>query len=137
VLTLRPAPLRNLRIDRINIRRATALAMQRAINHLSCPPVHLLVDGLPVPELGLEAQTAIVDGDAKVHSIAAASILAKVTRDPQRTVPKGWTPIAPSVRTTRGSSRFTGGVRVTIGCRGCGAVHYFAVRKPCAPAPHP
>jgi ribonuclease HII len=68
-------------IDRINIRRATALAMQRAIRRLSCPPAHLLVDGLAVPELGLEAQTAIVDGDAKVHSIAAASIIAKVTRD--------------------------------------------------------
>jgi ribonuclease HII len=68
-------------IDRINIRRATALAMQRAISRLSCPPAHLLVDGLAVPELGLEGQTAIVDGDAKVHSIAAASILAKVTRD--------------------------------------------------------
>lgn len=68
-------------IDRINIRRATALAMQRAIRRLSCPPAHLLVDGLRVPELGDEGQTAIVDGDAKVHSIAAASILAKVTRD--------------------------------------------------------
>ena len=68
-------------IDRINIRRATAVAMQRAIAHLSCPPGHLLVDGLAVPELGLDAQTAIVDGDAKVHCIAAASILAKVTRD--------------------------------------------------------
>ena len=68
-------------IDRINIRRATALAMQRAIARLKCPPGHLLVDGLPVPELGREAQTAIVDGDAKVHCIAAASILAKVTRD--------------------------------------------------------
>jgi ribonuclease HII len=68
-------------IDRINIRRATALAMQRAIRRLACPPGHLLVDGLPVPELGTERQTAIVDGDAKVHSIAAASILAKVTRD--------------------------------------------------------
>jgi len=68
-------------IDRINIRRATALAMQRAIARLRCPPGHLLVDGLPVPELGREGQTAIVDGDAKVHCIAAASILAKVTRD--------------------------------------------------------
>jgi ribonuclease HII len=68
-------------IDRINIRRATALAMERAIRHLSCPPGHLLVDGLAVPELGLDGQTAIVDGDAKVHCIAAASIIAKVTRD--------------------------------------------------------
>jgi ribonuclease HII len=68
-------------IDRINIRRATAVAMQRAIRHLTCPPGHLLVDGLAVPELGVDGQTAIVDGDAKVHCIAAASILAKVTRD--------------------------------------------------------
>jgi ribonuclease HII len=68
-------------IDRINIRRATALAMQRAIARLSCPPGRLLVDGLRVPELGTETQTAIVDGDAKVHCIAAASILAKVVRD--------------------------------------------------------
>jgi len=68
-------------IDRINIRRATALAMERAIRRLRCPPGHLLVDGLAVPELGLEGQTAIVDGDAKVHCIAAASIVAKVVRD--------------------------------------------------------
>jgi ribonuclease HII len=68
-------------IDRINIRRATALAMERAIRRLTCPPEHLLVDGLAVPELGAERQTAIVDGDALVHSIGAASILAKVTRD--------------------------------------------------------
>jgi ribonuclease HII len=68
-------------IDRLNIRRATALAMQRAIARLSVPAEHLLVDGLPVPELGTETQTAIVDGDALVHCIGAASILAKVTRD--------------------------------------------------------
>jgi ribonuclease HII len=68
-------------IDRINIRRATALAMHRAIARLQHRPEHLLVDGLPVPELGLEWQTAVVDGDAKVHSIACASILAKVWRD--------------------------------------------------------
>ena len=68
-------------IDRFNIRRATALAMQRALRALPVQPEHLLVDGLPVPELGLDRQTAIVDGDHLVHSIACASILAKVCRD--------------------------------------------------------
>jgi ribonuclease HII len=68
-------------IDRLNIRRATALAMNRAIARLSIRPEHLLVDGLTVPELGTDWQTAVVDGDARVHSIACASILAKVWRD--------------------------------------------------------
>ncbi|MBW3630534.1 MAG: ribonuclease HII [Gemmatimonadetes bacterium] len=68
-------------IDLLNIRRATALAMQRAIFRLGLVPDHLLVDGLPVPELGLEGQTAVVEGDHKVHSIACASIVAKVCRD--------------------------------------------------------
>lgn len=68
-------------IDRINIRRATALAMERALRGLRLSPDHLLVDGLPVPELGLHRQTAVVEGDASVHSIACASIVAKVVRD--------------------------------------------------------
>jgi ribonuclease HII len=68
-------------IDRINIRRATALAMERAVRRLRVRPDHLLVDGLPVPELGLEWQTAVVEGDRAVHAIACASILAKVCRD--------------------------------------------------------
>jgi ribonuclease HII len=68
-------------IDLVNIRCATALAMQRAIRRLRVAPQHLLVDGLPVPELGLEWQTAVVEGDRRVHSIACASIIAKVCRD--------------------------------------------------------
>jgi ribonuclease HII len=68
-------------IDRLNIRRATALAMRRAIGRLGMVPEHLLVDGLPVPELGLDGQTAMVAGDHHVHSIACASIVAKVCRD--------------------------------------------------------
>lgn len=68
-------------VDRLNIRKATAVAMQRALQRLSVTPQHILVDGLPVPELGLEWQTAVVGGDAAVHSIACASILAKVCRD--------------------------------------------------------
>jgi ribonuclease HII len=67
-------------IDRLNILRATFLAMERAIAALSIPPDHLLIDGLPVPVFK-QPQTAIVGGDAKSMSIAAASVIAKVTRD--------------------------------------------------------
>lgn len=67
-------------IDEINILRATHLAMRRAVDRLAIPPDHLIVDGLPVPILG-DAQTAVVEGDARVHCVACASIIAKVTRD--------------------------------------------------------
>lgn len=67
-------------IDRLNILRATILAMQRAVTALSTQPEHLLIDGLPVSGFS-ESQTAIVGGDAKSMSIAAASVIAKVTRD--------------------------------------------------------
>ena len=67
-------------IDRLNIRRATALAMQRALRRLG-PVDHLLVDGHRMPELGLENQTALVKGDSRSLSIACASIVAKVCRD--------------------------------------------------------
>jgi ribonuclease HII len=67
-------------IDRWNIRRASILAMRRALAHLSLEPAHVLVDGLPCPELG-RAHEAIVDGDARCQSIAAASVIAKVVRD--------------------------------------------------------
>jgi ribonuclease HII len=67
-------------IDRFNIRRATALAFRRALARLSPPVDYVLLDGLAVPELGREHE-AIVDGDAKIQSIAAASVLAKLVRD--------------------------------------------------------
>lgn len=67
-------------VDRLNILRATHLAMRRALEHLSVAPEHVLVDGLPVPALG-PGQTAVVGGDAKSYTIASASIVAKVTRD--------------------------------------------------------
>jgi ribonuclease HII len=92
-------------IDRINIRKASALAMRRAVLHLlgipltahraplteaapltaHCSPLTLdqctiLIDGLPLPELGLPHE-ALVDGDARCCSIAAAGIIAKVVRD--------------------------------------------------------
>jgi ribonuclease HII len=67
-------------IDRLNILRATFLAMQRAVTALPVQPDHLLIDGLPVPVFH-QPQTAIIGGDAKSLSIAAASVIAKVTRD--------------------------------------------------------
>ncbi len=67
-------------VDRLNVLRATHVAMRRALDRLPVPPDHVIVDGLPVPILG-EAQTAVVEGDRRVHSVACASILAKVTRD--------------------------------------------------------
>ena len=67
-------------IDRLNILRATHLAMARALDALPRRPDHALVDGLPVRGLPVE-HTALVEGDALSLSIAAASIIAKVTRD--------------------------------------------------------
>jgi ribonuclease HII len=67
-------------IDRVNILRATWQAMAAAREGLSPAPDWTLVDGRPVPPLG-EACTAIVRGDSRSLSIAAASVIAKVTRD--------------------------------------------------------
>jgi ribonuclease HII len=67
-------------IERINIRCASALAMRRAIERLPFFPDYLLVDGTALPELG-SAHEPLVNGDAKCHSIAAASVLAKEMRD--------------------------------------------------------
>jgi ribonuclease HII len=67
-------------VDRINILRASHLAMRRALQRLRLVPDHVFVDGLPVPDLGYP-NTAVVDGDAKVHCIACASVVAKVVRD--------------------------------------------------------
>jgi len=66
-------------IDRIGILNAAHLAFQRALHHLSLTPDHLLVDGYPIPYAG--EQTALIKGDSRSQSIAAASIIAKVTRD--------------------------------------------------------
>lgn len=67
-------------IDEINILQATFLAMRRAVGGLEAQPDLALVDGNRKPGLGFDEVT-IVKGDAKCISIAAASILAKVTRD--------------------------------------------------------
>ncbi len=67
-------------IGDLNILKATHLAMRRAVLALTPVPEHALVDGLPVRELPV-AQTALVGGDGLSMSIAAASVIAKVTRD--------------------------------------------------------
>ena len=67
-------------IDRINILQATHRAMNAALEQLRPPPQHVLVDGSPVNSMR-RPTTPLVNGDARSYSIAAASVLAKVTRD--------------------------------------------------------
>ncbi len=67
-------------IDRVNILRATTRAMNRALARLHPPPDHVVVDGRPVRDLDW-GHEAVVGGDGIVHSIACASIVAKVCRD--------------------------------------------------------
>ncbi|WP_166637715.1 ribonuclease HII [Marinomonas balearica] len=68
-------------IDDINILHASMLAMARAINGLPIAAEHALIDGNRVPPQLICSAEAVVKGDARHHAIAAASILAKVTRD--------------------------------------------------------
>src|SRR5713226_4349498 len=70
----------SIEIDRINILRATHKAMRAAIAALSSMPDHALIDGLPVIPFPVP-QTAIIDGDCLSLTVAAASVIAKVTRD--------------------------------------------------------
>lgn len=67
-------------IDRLNILHATFLAMQRAVAALAVPAESALVDGNRCPKLAIPVE-AVVKGDGKIASIAAASILAKTVRD--------------------------------------------------------
>lgn len=70
----------NAEIDALGILPATRMAMQRAIEQLALPPEHLLIDAVRLPALTLP-QTALVRGDQRSLSIAAASVLAKTARD--------------------------------------------------------
>jgi ribonuclease HII len=67
-------------IDELNILHATMLAMQRAVAGLHVQPKLAMIDGNRCPKLPMRAE-AVVQGDGKVPAIAAASILAKVSRD--------------------------------------------------------
>lgn len=66
-------------IDKVNIYEATKLAMMEAINNLDIKPEHVLIDAMPL-DIDIPT-TSIIKGDAKSLSIAAASVIAKVTRD--------------------------------------------------------
>lgn len=66
-------------IDEVNIYEATKIAMKEAIKNLNITPEHILIDAMKL-ELNISS-TSIIKGDAKSESIAAASIIAKVTRD--------------------------------------------------------
>ena len=71
----------NQLIDKVNILQASFMAMRQAIRRLAIPPDYILLDGrFRLPKISQE-QTAIIKGDAKVWTIAAASIIAKVSRD--------------------------------------------------------
>lgn len=67
-------------IDAMNILRATHLAMRRAVEALATPPVAALVDGNMAPDLACPVE-CVIDGDAVVPIVSAASIIAKVERD--------------------------------------------------------
>jgi ribonuclease HII len=67
-------------IDKLNILQASLLAMQRAVNALEVVPAHVLVDGTHAPDIKYSV-TTMIKGDDREACIAAASILAKVTRD--------------------------------------------------------
>ena len=68
-------------IDEINILNATFLAMHRAVEGLNIKPDYALIDGNQYPKIPMVMEETVVKGDAKSMSIAAASILAKVSRD--------------------------------------------------------
>lgn len=68
-------------IDQINILQASLLAMERAVAGLPTPPDHVLIDGNKIPKRLTIPATALVKGDGRSVSIAAASIVAKVVRD--------------------------------------------------------
>ena len=67
-------------IDRINIFQATIKAMHKALSDLGPVPDYLLIDGMSLPDTDLPQQK-VIDGDARCACIAAASVIAKVTRD--------------------------------------------------------
>ncbi|MFQ5588071.1 MAG: ribonuclease HII [Nitrospiria bacterium] len=70
----------NETVDRINILQATLIAMRKGFDALSVKPDYLLIDALTLPKIGIPQQ-GIIHGDDRSQSIAAASVVAKVTRD--------------------------------------------------------
>ena len=68
-------------IEKLNILKASLLAMKRAIKKLKKKPTHILIDGNKTPELENYNLKSVIKGDKKIPSISAASIIAKVSRD--------------------------------------------------------
>ena len=68
-------------IEKLNILKASLLAMKRAIKKLKKKPTHVLIDGNKTPELENYNLKSVIKGDKKIPSISAASIIAKVSRD--------------------------------------------------------
>ena len=68
-------------IEKLNILQASLLAMKRAIKKLKKKPTHFLIDGNKIPHLKNYKLKSIIQGDRKIPSISAASIMAKVSRD--------------------------------------------------------
>lgn len=106
-------------IGTLNILRAAQLAMKRAVERLPSPPDMALVDGNRLPDLGVPART-IVGGDRISLSIAAASIVAKVTRDRiMARLDDRW----PGYGWARNAGYGTAEHRAAIGAQGCTPHH--------------
>ena len=106
-------------IDRLNILQATLLAMQEAVEKLTPAPDYVLVDGSNLPEAGIVGE-AIPKGDSKSYSIAAASIIAKVTRD---RLMAEWDPIYPNYGFSRHKGYPTSQHRQAIAQFGTSEIH--------------
>jgi ribonuclease HII len=111
-------------IDRLNILRASLLAMERAVKLLSVPPDEVLVDGIYVPRVAMPAR-AIVGGDAIEPCIMAASIMAKTCRD-------SWMELYASIEPAYGFDRHKGYPtpehRSLIEAHGCTEIHRRSFR---------
>jgi len=111
-------------IDRINILRSALLAMEVAVAHLDPQPDYLLIDGIHKTTLRLP-QRAIPRGDARSASIAAASIVAKVTRD---RLMEGYHTRYPAYRFDRHKGYPTKAHREAVRKHGCCAIHRVTFR---------
>ena len=111
-------------IDRINILQAALLAMEVAVAHLDPPPDFLLIDGTHCTTLELP-QRAIPKGDARSVSIAAASIVAKVTRD---RLMEGYHTQYPAYRFDRHKGYPTQAHREAVRKHGCCPIHRVSFR---------
>ena len=101
-------------IDQLNILRATLLAMVRAIANLSQQPGSVLIDGNRAPDLSIPTRT-LVGGDGRCFSIAAASVIAKVTRDQ---IMRDLAEMHPGYGWERNAGYGTAEHRSAIACRG-------------------